>query len=109
MCFHTTFTCSAEFIRQAFRMAEELDCLVHMHLSEGTYEPEQALKNFSMRPVQYYDRLGVLGPRMLASQCVQLDPVEVSLLAERGARVNGTSKKWLMRCIKRRLSLSWTW
>ena len=87
LCFHTTFTCSAEFIQQAFRMAEELDCLVHMHLSEGTYEPEQMLKKHGMRPVQYYDRLGVLGKRMLASQCVQLEQDEITLLAERGARV----------------------
>jgi 5-methylthioadenosine/S-adenosylhomocysteine deaminase len=87
MCFHTSFTCSGDFIQQAFRMAEELGCLVHMHLSEGTYEPEQAVKKYGLRPVPYYDRLGVLGPRMLASQCVQLDPGEISLLAERGARV----------------------
>mgnify|MGYP001029082626 CR=1 FL=1 len=87
MCFHTTFTCSAKFIQQAFHLAEEQGCLVHMHLSEGTYEPEQALKNYGMRPVQYYDRLGVLGKNMLASQCVQLEPDEVALLAERGVRV----------------------
>jgi 5-methylthioadenosine/S-adenosylhomocysteine deaminase len=86
ICFHTTFTCSAEFIQQAFRMAEELDCLVHMHLSEGTFEPQQALEKFGMRPVQYYEKLGVLGSRMLASQCVQLDPVEVGLLAKHGVR-----------------------
>jgi 5-methylthioadenosine/S-adenosylhomocysteine deaminase len=86
ICFHTTFTCSAGFIQEAFELAEELGCLVHMHLSEGLYEPEQALKNHGLRPVQYYDSLGVLGPRMLASQCVQLDPSEVALLAERGAR-----------------------
>ena len=87
ICFHTTFTCSADFIRQAFQQAKELGCLVHMHCSEGTYEPEQAIQNFGLRPVQYYDQLGVLGPHMLASQCVQLDPSEVALLAKRGVRV----------------------
>ncbi len=87
ICYHTTFTCSADFIHQAFQKAKELGCLVHMHCSEGTYEPEQALKNFGQRPIQYYDQLGVLGPNMLASQCVQLDESEVALLAERGAHV----------------------
>ena len=87
MCFHTTFTCSAKFIQQAFHLAEEQGCLVHMHLSEGTYEPEQALKDYGMRSVQYYDWLGVLGKNMLASQCVQLEPDEVVLLAEKGVRV----------------------
>lgn len=88
LCYHTTFTCSADFIQQAFQQAKELGCLVHMHLSEGTYESEQTLKNLGLRPVQVYDQLGVLGPGMLASQSVQLDPVEIALLAKRGARVS---------------------
>lgn len=87
MCFHTTFTCSSEFIQQAFSMAEELKCLVHMHLSEGTYEPDQLFKEHGLRTVEYYQHLSVLGPRMLASQCVQLSPREVELLAHSGARI----------------------
>jgi cytosine/adenosine deaminase-related metal-dependent hydrolase len=87
ICFHTSFTCSADFIQHACVLARELDCLVHMHLSESTYEPEQAIKNYGLRPVQYYERLGVLGSHVMASQCVQINPDEVRLLAERGVRV----------------------
>ena len=36
MCYHTTFTCSADFIRQAFEMAAAEGASVHMHASEGT-------------------------------------------------------------------------
>ena len=88
ICYHTTFTCSGEFIRQAFEQAKELGCLVHLHLSEGAYEPEQILRKYGLRPVQYYDQLGVLGSEMLASQCVQVDPSEVALLASKGVRVS---------------------
>jgi 5-methylthioadenosine/S-adenosylhomocysteine deaminase len=87
ICFHTTFTCSGEFIQQAFELGRKLGCLVHMHVSEGTYEPEQAMANFGIPPVHYYDQLGALGPGMLASQCVQLNPSEVALLAEKGVHV----------------------
>ncbi len=87
MCFHTTFTCGPELIASAFDLASTLDCLVHMHCSEGTYEPEKALQNYGKRPIEYYDDLGVAGRRMLASQCVQLSPHEVDLIAERGIRV----------------------
>ena len=87
ICYHTTFTCSANFILQAFEQARTLGSLVHAHCSEGTYEPEQALKNFGLRPIQYYERLGVLNSSMLASQCVQLDPSEIALLAEKHVRV----------------------
>ncbi len=87
MCFHTTFTCSADFIRQAFEMAAAEGVSVHMHASEGTYEPDYALQHFGCRTFEYYERLGVVGPRMLASQCVQISRAEIEILARHGVRV----------------------
>ena len=87
MCFHTTFTCSADFIKQAFAMGEDLDCSVHMHCNEATFEPEYALQQFGKRTLEYYDELGVTGPRMQASQCVQLSEREIEIVTERGIRV----------------------
>lgn len=87
MCYHTTFTCSAEFIRQAFELAAVEGVSVHMHASEGAYEPEHALTHFGGRTFEYYDRLGVAGPSMQASQCVQITPAEIDILARRGVRV----------------------
>ncbi|HXV98979.1 MAG TPA: amidohydrolase family protein [Anaerolineae bacterium] len=87
ICFHTTFTCSAEFIKQAFALAEELDCSVHMHCNEAAFEPEYALKYFGQRTLEYYDGLGVTGPRMQASQCVQLSEREIEIIAAKGIRV----------------------
>jgi len=88
VCFHTTFTCSADFIRQAFALAREHGVLVHAHVSEGTYEPEYNLAQHGVRTLLYYDRLGLLGPDFLASQCVQLDAAEIALLAARGVKVS---------------------
>jgi len=87
MCFHTTFTCDDAFIRRAFALGEEYNTLVHFHCSEGRYEPEQCLRNYGQRTLEHYDALGVLGPRALASQCVQISANEVRLLAERGSKV----------------------
>lgn len=87
ICFHTTFSCSAEFIRQAFSLGGEMDVPVHMHLSEGVHEPEYALAHFGMRPIEFYDSLGVAGKSMVASQCVQLSPREIEIMAERGMRM----------------------
>lgn len=87
MCFHTTFTCSANFIKQAFALAAERNVLTHMHCNEGVHEPNYALQHFGMRTLEYYDHLGVTGPGMLASQCVQLSERERAIIAERGIRV----------------------
>jgi cytosine/adenosine deaminase-related metal-dependent hydrolase len=87
MCYHTTFTCDAPFIHQAYRMAEERSVLVHAHCSEGAYEPRYALEKFGKRPIEYYESLGVLSERSLLSQCVQVDEAEIELLARRKARM----------------------
>jgi cytosine/adenosine deaminase-related metal-dependent hydrolase len=87
MCYHTTFTCGPALISKAFDLASTLDCLVHMHCSEGTYEAEKALADHGKRPIEYYRELGVAGNRMLASQCVQLSPAEIELIAACGVRV----------------------
>lgn len=87
ICFHTTFTCSADFIRQAFALAAERQALTHMHCNEGVHEPNYALDHFGRRTLEYYDQLGVTGPAMLASQCVQLSERERAIIAERGIKV----------------------
>jgi cytosine/adenosine deaminase-related metal-dependent hydrolase len=87
MCFHTTFTCSETFIKRAFELAAEMNVLTHMHCSEGHYEPNTLFERTGLRPIDYYDKIGVLGPQMLASQCVQIDQNEINLLAERKAKV----------------------
>lgn len=88
ICFHTTFTCSPDYIQLAFSLAKKHDAKVHMHLSEGTYEPEYCLSNYGVRTVPYYERLGVLGDHVLASQCVQVDAEEIELLAHHGVHVS---------------------
>jgi cytosine/adenosine deaminase-related metal-dependent hydrolase len=87
ICHHTTFTCSADFIQQAYGIAQDLGVLLHAHVSEGTYEPEHLLKNYGMRTLPYYDQLGVAGEGFLASQCVQIEAEEIALMAERGVRM----------------------
>ena len=88
MCLHTSFTCSDAFIRQAFEIAREANTLIHMHCSEGSYEPEYTQQHYGKRPMHYYDGLGALGPNVLASQCVQIDASEIALMSERGVRMS---------------------
>ena len=86
MCFHTTFTCSENLIRQAFALAEEHDVFCHAHCNEGVHEAEWCLEHHGVRTLELYDELGVAGPRFLASQCVQLSEREIEILAGRGVR-----------------------
>jgi 5-methylthioadenosine/S-adenosylhomocysteine deaminase len=86
MSYHTTFTCSADLIRQAFEAADDLGVLCHAHVNEGAYEPQWCLDNVGLRTFEYYEQLGVASERMLASQCVQLSERERRIITEHGIR-----------------------
>lgn len=88
MCFHTTFTCSPAFIRRAFQLAADLGVRIHMHLAEGAYEPEFCRRAYGRRTVEVYQDWGLLGPMVLASQCVQVSRREIQLLARAGVAVS---------------------
>ncbi len=87
MSYHTTFTCSSDYIRRAFELAAEHEVLCHAHCNEGVHEPDWCLEHHGKRTMEYYDDLGVAGPRFLASQCVQLSERERAIVAERGVKV----------------------
>jgi len=84
---HTLFTADRNYLVQAKRLADELGCDIHMHLSESVFEPNWSLEKYGKRPVVVYDEMNYLGPNVLASQGVQLEPDEIAILAERGVRL----------------------
>lgn len=87
MCIHTSFTCSEGFVKRAKKIADELGCGIHLHLSESPYEPEVCLQKHGLRPVKWYDRLGFWDGSVLASQGVVLDLEEINILATHGVRL----------------------
>lgn len=86
MSIHTLFTCSREYIKGAKKLADDLECDIHMHLSESIYEPEWCLKNYGRRPVDIYRELGYLGSNVFASQVVQVEDYELDIMAGSGCR-----------------------
>jgi len=87
LCLHTSFTCSESFVAKALRMLEDLGCSLHLHLSESDYEPAACLEEHGVRPVLWYEQLGLWSSSVLASQAVAVDEEEIRLLAKRGVRV----------------------
>lgn len=87
MCWHTAFTCSGDYISEAWGLAQDRGVLSHAHLNEGVHEGRWCEEHLGMRTVEFYDSLGVAGPNLVASQCVQLTERERDLIAERAIRV----------------------
>lgn len=88
MCTHTTFTCSPEFLREARRQADELGVFLQFHLSESDFEPKYTLEKYQALPVSFYEQIGFLNERTLASQCVQVQPTEIQILAQHGVKTS---------------------
>lgn len=88
MCWHTTFTCSPEFIHTAYGIAQDLGVLSHAHCNEGTFEGDQCRTSFGCDTLEHYQRLGIAGPNLLASQCVQLTHHDRSIISETATRVS---------------------
>lgn len=86
MCLHTTFTCSPDFIRRGRGLAREAGLRLHLHLSEGTYEPEYCARTYGCTPVEHYERLGFWDDSVVAAQVVQVTDAEIEVLGRR--RVN---------------------
>jgi 5-methylthioadenosine/S-adenosylhomocysteine deaminase len=57
-----------------------------MHLSSWLEDVQSYVERTGMRPVKYYDHLGVLGPNVLLAHMVNLDDEEVELVL--GSRTN---------------------
>jgi len=86
MSVHTLFTGSKEYMKQAKKIADELNCDIHMHLSESDFEPNFCLKKYGKRPVDIYEEIGYLDKNVLASQVVQVEDYELEIMAKRGSR-----------------------
>jgi cytosine/adenosine deaminase-related metal-dependent hydrolase len=87
MCLHTTFTCSEEFISEAFSIADQNNLGLHVHCNEGIYEGLWCEENFGKRPLEIYESLGVANSNFIASQCVHLSEKEIAIIKNTGIKV----------------------
>jgi 5-methylthioadenosine/S-adenosylhomocysteine deaminase len=57
---------------------------LHIHLAEHLREVEHCVVNYGLRPAEWLDSLGFLGPDVLAAHSVVLSDREVQMIVERG-------------------------
>jgi 5-methylthioadenosine/S-adenosylhomocysteine deaminase len=84
---HAIYTVSEASLRWVAEAAEERRLPVHIHLSETEQEVARCMEAHSVRPAEYLQRLGLLGPETLLAHGVWLDDAELELIGARGATV----------------------
>jgi len=81
---HAIYTVSEDSLRWCAEFAAEHELMVHIHLSETRKEVDDCLAKHGTTPVRYLDRIGLLGPNLVAIHLVWVDQEERELLAENG-------------------------
>jgi len=84
---HSPYAVPDTGLERAACLAAELDLPIHMHVHETVGEINDSLAASGMRPLARLERLGLLGPNLIAVHAVHLDETDLALLARHGCSV----------------------
>lgn len=80
-------SCSEELILMAAERAKENQTMLQAHMNEYPGEINFYMERKQLRPYEYLDSLGVLGPDFLGAHSLLLSESEIRLLEKRGVKV----------------------
>ena len=78
---HSIYTCSAKTLQDAAALARKYRAPILMHVAEMKKELDDSLAQNHATPVQYLDKLGILGPDVLAAHCIYVEDADRKILA----------------------------
>ncbi len=84
---HAPYTCTPEFLREVKSRANELNTLVHIHVSETKHEVDEVRRRYGKTPVRLLDEIGFLDDKTIIAHAIWLDDDELRILKERGVSV----------------------
>lgn len=84
---HAIYTVSEESLIWIKNFAKENNLLIHFHLSETEKEVDDCLENHGMRPVEYLEKIGFLGPNLIAAHVVHVNKNEIQLLKKYDVKI----------------------
>lgn len=80
---HSIYTCSQKTLLDAAALARKYHAPILIHTSEMKKEWEDSQKQNGMSPVQYLDKIGLLGPDVVSAHCIFVDPADEKTLAHK--------------------------
>ncbi len=80
---HAIYTTSDDLIQFAFDKAQEYGVPFHIHAAETREEVDKCLALTGVHPIQYLNKLGVLGPNTVLAHCVHLTDTEQEIVARK--------------------------
>lgn len=84
---HAIYTLSQQNLQRTIDIANELDCMYHIHLSETQTEVNDSIKANGKSPVEYLEEQGLFKRPVLAAHCVVMSDHDIEILAKYGVSV----------------------
>lgn len=82
---HAPYTVSDATLERIGVLSAQLNLPIHIHLHETNQEIADSLKIHGIRPLARIERIGLVGPDLIAVHAVHLEPDEISSLAQHGS------------------------
>src|SRR5206468_5418580 len=80
---HSIYTDSEKTLKDSAALARKYNAPILIHVGETKKELNDSREKNGTTPVQYLDKLGILGPDVLAAHCVWVDQTDRKVLAQR--------------------------
>jgi len=80
---HSIYTCSQKTLQDSAALARKYHAPILIHVAEMKKEWDDSEKQNGMSPVQYLDKIGALGPDVVAAHCIFVDDADQKILAQR--------------------------
>ncbi|HEV1994449.1 MAG TPA: amidohydrolase [Candidatus Acidoferrum sp.] len=80
---HSMYTCSQKTLQDAAALARKYKAPILIHVAESKKELTDSREKNGTTPVQYLDKIGILGPDVLAAHCIFVDETDRKILAQR--------------------------
>ena len=84
---HSTYMVSEKTLARVAMLAEELDAPIQIHLHETREEVLSSVERVGMRPIDFLEQVGLLGPRTQCVHMTALGDQDIATIAKHGAQV----------------------
>ena len=79
---HSIYTCSQKTLQDAATLARKYHAPILIHTAEMKKEWDDSQKQNGMSPVQYLNKIGLLGPDVVSAHCIFVDEADRKTLAQ---------------------------
>lgn len=85
---HSPYTASEELLIKVRELADEYNMGIHIHVSETQKEINDVSEEKGLRPFEYLDKIGFLGPDVVAAHSVWLSDEEIEIIKKNNVKIS---------------------